>query len=344
MNVDPSFPHSSDPFARDGARDGAQARKPPRGGRRIWSGTREVIAYGMPASVWRDLYYWALKVSWPVFFASLAALFVVNNTLFALLYQLGAAPIANQSPPGFAGAFFFSVETLATVGYGDMHPQTVYAHVVATLEIFVGMSGIALSTGLVFARFARPRAKIMFARHAIVRPLNGRMTLMVRAANARQNVIAEARAKMRLMRRERSSDGYSLMKIHDLKLVRSEHPIFLLGWNMMHVIDESSPLFGETPESLAERSAMLLVTIEGSDETTAQVMQARHAWEHGDIRWHHRYVDLMSDVDGMTHIDYTRFNDVEPVEPPAADVPGVATSGVATPCAKPPGEGDARPV
>lgn len=180
------------------------------------------------------------------------------------------------------------------------------------------MSGIALSTGLVFARFARPRAKIMFARHAIVRPFNGRMTLMVRAANARQNVIAEARAKMRLMRRERSSEGYSLMKIHDLKLVRNEHPIFLLGWNMMHVIDESSPLFGETPESLAEGRAMLLVMIEGSDETTAQVMQARHAWEHDDIRWHHRYVDLMSDVDGMTHIDYTRFNDTEPVEPPGA--------------------------
>lgn len=333
MNVDPFSPHSSDSFAQAAS----PARKPPRGGRRIWSGTREVIAYGMPASVWRDLYYWALKVSWPVFFASLAALFVVDNTLFALLYQLGDAPIANQSPPGFVGAFFFSVETLATVGYGDMHPQTVYAHAIATLEIFVGMSGIALSTGLVFARFARPRAKIMFARHAIVRAFNGRMTLMVRAANARQNVIAEARAKMRLMRRERSSEGYSLMKIHDLKLVRNEHPIFLLGWNMMHVIDESSPLFGETPESLAEGRAMLLVMIEGSDETTAQVMQARHAWEHDDIRWHHRYVDLMSDVDGMTHIDYTRFNDTEPVEPPGAAPDAQAFAAK-------PGEGDARPV
>ncbi|AJX32400.1 ion channel [Burkholderia oklahomensis] len=348
MNVDSSSPHPPE----HPAGSGSGARKPPRGGRRIWSGTRDVIAYGMPASVWRDLYYWALKVSWPVFFASLAALFVVNNTLFALLYLLGDAPIANQSPPGFAGAFFFSVETLATVGYGDMHPQTVYAHAVATLEIFVGMSGIALSTGLVFARFARPRAKIMFARHAIVRPFNGRMTLMVRAANARQNVIAEARAKLRLMRRELSSEGYSLLKIHDLKLVRSEHPIFLLGWNLMHVIDESSPLFGETAESLAERRALLLVMIEGSDETTTQMMQARHAWEHGDIRWHHRYVDLMSEVDGMTHIDYTRFNDVEPIEPQpaaeareapeAAEAPGTACApGMPT---TPPAEGGAYPV
>ncbi|WP_407655431.1 ion channel [Burkholderia alba] len=296
-------------------------RPRPTRGRRIWSGTRYVTAYGLSAPGWRDLYYWALKVSWPVFFASLALLFLVNNAVFATLYQLGRGAIANQSPPGFAGAFFFSVETLATVGYGDMHPQTVYAHLVATFEIFVGMSGIALSTGLVFARFARPRAKILFARHAVVRPLNGRMTLMVRAANARQNVIAEARAKLRLMRREGTPEGYGMLKIHDLKLVRSEHPIFLLGWNLMHVIDEASPLHGATPESLAACSALVMVMIEGSDETTAQVMQARHAWEHDQISWNHRYVDLMSEVDGMTHIDYSRFNDVEPLEPlPAAEV------------------------
>ncbi|WP_431820656.1 ion channel [Burkholderia sp. F1] len=288
---------------------------PPRGrGRKIWSGTRHVIAYGMPPLGWRDLYHRALTVSWPVFFLSLAMLFLLINGGFATLYMLGNTPIANQSPAGFGGAFFFSVETLATVGYGDMHPQTVYAHVVATLEIFVGMSGIALATGLVFARFSRPRAKILFARYAIVRPLNGRLTVMVRVANARQNVIAEARAKLRLMRVEGTHEGYTLRKIHDLPLVRSEHPIFLLGWNLMHVIDESSPLFGESAESLAARDASLLITIEGSDETTSQVMLARHSWEHGEIRWFHRYVDLMHDEGGITHIDYTHFHEVVPVD------------------------------
>ncbi|KUZ70125.1 Inward rectifier potassium channel [Burkholderia ubonensis] len=296
MNVDPFASH-------------------PRGrGRKIWSGTRHVIAYGMPPLGWRDLYHRALTVSWPVFFLSLAVLFLLINSGFATLYMLGSEPIANQSPAGFGGAFFFSVETLATVGYGDMHPQTVYAHVVATLEIFVGMSGIALATGLVFARFSRPRAKILFARYAIVRPLNGRMTVMVRVANARQNVIAEARAKLRLMRVEDSHEGYTLRKIHDLPLVRSEHPIFLLGWNLMHVIDESSPLFGESAESLAARDASLLITIEGSDETTSQVMQARHSWEHGEIRWFHRYVDLMHEEGGITHIDYTHFHEIVPID------------------------------
>lgn len=279
-------------------------------------GAREIMVHGMPAPGWRDLYHSALTMRWPTFFASLAGLFLLLNALFACLYQLGNAPIANQFPHGFGGAFFFSVETLATVGYGDMHPQTLYAHFVATFEIFVGMSGIALATGLVFARFSRPRAKIMFAREVVVHPIEGRATLMARAANARQNVIAEAGAKLRLMRLETSSDGYTARRIYDLKLVRDQHPIFMLGWNLMHVIDESSPLYGETPESLARQRALLLVMIEGSDESTAQTMQARHSWSDAEIRWQHRYVDLLYEEDGVSHIDYTHFHDIEPYDGP----------------------------
>jgi inward rectifier potassium channel len=254
-------------------------------------------------------------MNWPTFFASLAALFLVLNTTFASLYMLGDAPIANQYPHGFGGAFFFSVETLATVGYGDMHPQTVYGHLVATLEIFVGMSGIALATGLVFARFSRPRAQIMFARYAVVHPVEGRTTLMVRAANARQNVIAEARARLRLMRIETTSEGYRIRRIRDLTLVRDQHPLFVFGWNLMHVIDETSPLFGETAESLAKQDAELLITIEGSDENTAQTMQARYSWQSSDIRWQHWYVDVIREEGGVSHVDYTHFDDVLPFEP-----------------------------
>lgn len=286
--------------------------------RKLWSGTQHVIAHGMPPLGWRDIYHRALEVNWPTFFALLAGLFFMLNTVFAGLYSLGTASIANQSPPGFVGAFFFSVETLATVGYGDMHPQTLYAHCIATLEIFVGMSGIALATGLVFARFSRPRAKIMFVRNPIVRTLNGKPTLMVRAANARQNVIAEATAKLRLLQDERSPEGYTLYKIRDLTLVRSEHPIFLLGWILMHVIDETSPLFGATAASLAAGDALLLLTIGGSDETAAQTLLARHSWRHDEIRWGHRYVDLMHDEGNVTHVDYANFHETVPVDEPAA--------------------------
>lgn len=292
---------------------------PARAGRRldrkIRARSHTVIAHGLPLRVWQDLYHRALTISWPVFFSSLAFVFLVLNSIFASLYEFGGSAIANQNPKGFAGAFFFSVETLATVGYGDMHPQTLYGHLVATLEIFVGMSGIALATGLIFARFSRPRAKIMFSRFAIVRPIDGQTTLMVRTANARQNVIVEARARLRLMRVERSTEGYVLRKIYDLKLVRDQQPMFYLGWNLMHVIDESSPLFGETPESLDAQDASLLLTIEGSDENTSQTMQARFSWPADDIRWQHRFVDLIREVNGVSHIDYSHFDDVEPLQP-----------------------------
>jgi inward rectifier potassium channel len=294
------------------------SREPADAPRKLRIGKREIMVHGMPSVGWRDIYHRALTISWPAFFASLAALFLLLNALFACIYQLGHAPIANQFPAGFGGAFFFSVETLATVGYGDMHPQTLYAHIVATLEICIGMSGIALSTGLIFARFSRPRAKIMFAREVVVHPIDGRTTLMARAANARQNVIAEAAAKLRLLRVETTSDGYTARRIHDLKLVRDQHPIFTLGWNLMHVIDETSPLYGETPESLARQGASLLVVIVGSDESTAQTLQARYSWSDGEIRWRHRYVDMMFDVDGVSHMDYSRFHEVEPYVGPAA--------------------------
>ena len=296
-----------------------QAEPPGRAARRgaprkLRLGSREVLVYGMPVRTWGDFYHSALTMRWPTFFASLAGVFMLLNGVFACLYLLGTAPIAHQYPDGFLGAFFFSVETLATVGYGDMHPQTIYAHIVATFEIFVGMSGVALATGLVFARFSRPRAMIMFARNVVVHPIEGRMTLMVRAANARQNVIAEAGAKLRLIRIETSSDGYRLRRIHDLKLVRDQHPLFTLGWNLMHVIDESSPLYGVTPEMLASQHATLHVVIEGSDESTAQIMQARYSWSDRHIRWQHRYVDLMSDADGVSTMDYTHFHDVVPFD------------------------------
>lgn len=299
---------ASDALTQPAAPKSTRAR--PRGARKVRIGSRDVFVYGMPVQTWRDFYHFALTMRWPTFFASLAALFLVLNALFACLYQLGTAPIANQFPHGFMGAFFFSVETLATVGYGDMHPQTVYAHLVATLEIFVGMSGVALATGLVFARFSRPRAMIWFARQAVVHPLEGQMTLMVRAANARQNVIAEAYAKLRLIRIETTSDGYTARRIYDLDLVRAEHPLFTLSWNLMHVIDESSPLYGASAESLARQNASLHVVIEGSDESTAQTMQARHIWTDAEIRWHYRYVDLMTDTDGTSVMDYTHFHDV----------------------------------
>lgn len=283
--------------------------------RTIQIGGRAFVSHGLMRRFWDDIYHVALTIRWPTFFGLAATVFVVLNTLFASLYQLGDHAIANQFPLGFGGAFFFSVETLATVGYGDMHPQTVYGHIVATAEIFIGMLSIALVTGLVFARFSRPRAKMIFADHPVIRRIHGKPTLMVRAANARQNVIAEASAKLHLLLREASPEGFRLRRIHDLQLLRDRHPVFSLSWSLMHVIDETSPLHGLSPEQLADTEAMLMLSIEGIDETTAQSMLARRQWSYREWRWNHRYVDLVHDDDrGVSHIDYGVFHHVLPVD------------------------------
>ncbi len=276
---------------------------------------RDFVSQGLSPRFWDDIYHRALTVSWPVFFALIGATFLLLNTIFAFVYQLGDASIANQFPRGFGGAFFFSVETLSTVGYGDMHPQTVYSHIVATVEIFTGMVSIAVVTGLIFSRFSRPRAKIVFANHPVIRPIDGQQTLMIRAANTRQNIIAEASAQLHVLRLETSPEGFRLRKIHDLKLVRDRHPIFMLSWNLMHVIDESSPLFGESLESIEARQSAFLLTIQGIDETTAQSILARQQWSYRELRWNHRYIDLVNeDAAGVNIIDYAVFHEVRPLE------------------------------
>jgi inward rectifier potassium channel len=143
----------------------------------------------------------------------------------------------------------------------------------------------------------------------------------VRAANARQNVIAEARAKLRMMRLDTTAEGFTLRKLYDLTLVRDQHPVFKLGWVLMHVIDENSPLFGESAETLKGSDASLLLTLEGVDESTSQTMQARYTWPCVQIRWQHRFVDLMREEGGVSHIDYSHFDEVVPLEPTAGGAP-----------------------
>jgi inward rectifier potassium channel len=282
--------------------------------RRVMLGDRPVLTQGLPRRFWQDLYHLSLTISWPLMFATLAALFLALNALFGSLYALAPGCIANLNPPGFLGAFFFSVETSATVGFGDMHPQTLYGHTVASIEIFASIISIALTTGVMFARFSTPRARILFARYAVVRPIDGRPTLMLRAANARQNVIVEASAHLRVIRDDISSEGYQFRRILDLPLVREQNPAFVLGWTLMHVIDETSPLAGETHDSLTAADGILILTMTGIDETTGQDVTARMLYPAQAVRWNHGFRDILgSDEDGNDLVDYTRFHDVDPL-------------------------------
>jgi inward rectifier potassium channel len=276
-------------------------------------GDREVEARGLAGGFWSDLYYRSMTVSWPGFFASAAAIFIVLNTGFAFVFALGDRPIANAVPGRFLDLMYFSIETLATVGYGDMHPQSDYGHLVATVEIFTGMSFLAVMTGLVFARFSRPRARFVFARFPIVAQHEGQPTLMIRVANARHNTISGATARLWLIRGERTAEGQFFRRYYELELRRGENPVFALSWTLFHTVDQDSPLYGAKPDDLAQADALLVLTISGLDENSAQQLNARQSYSQTHIRWGHRYADIASSTDdGRLLLDYGKFHDVIP--------------------------------
>jgi len=276
-------------------------------------GTREMESHGAPGGFWTDLYHRSMTVHWPGFFGSAALIFIALNTVFGFLFWLGKDPIANVSPelPLPLSLFYFSIETLATVGYGDMHPQTNYGHLIATIEIFTGMSFLAVMTGLIFARFSRPRARFVFADYPVVAAHQGQPTLMMRVANARNNTMSQATARLWLVRLEYTAEGHQLRRFHELKLERQEHPMFALSWTLLHKIDENSALFEVTTEELDKTDAALVLNISGVDDSSSQSLHARKLYYHTDIRWQHRYQDITSvSQQGRLLIDYGKFHDV----------------------------------
>ncbi|HEY2242705.1 MAG TPA: ion channel [Xanthobacteraceae bacterium] len=274
---------------------------------------REIETRGLADGFWTDLYHRSMTVYWPTFFGTAAAIFVFLNTVFAFLYWLGNEPIANVAGNEPLGFFYFSVETLATVGYGDMHPQTHYGHFIATIEIFTGMSFLAVMTGLIFARFSRPRARFIFAKNPVVTIHQGQPTLMIRIANERNNTISQATARLWLLLLETTLEGVEYRRYHELLLDRREHPMFMLTWSIFHVIDETSPLYRMTPADLAAADAALTLNVSGVDDNSAQYLYARKLYNHQDIRWKHRYRDITSfSEQGKMVIDYSVFHEIMP--------------------------------
>lgn len=293
---------------------GSSRRSQPSRPRRVNIAGRDFVMHGREHRAWQDLYHFCMTVSWPKFFATWAALFVVFNLAWAYLYAAVPGSVENVDPPGYLGAFFFSVETLATVGYGHMHPGNLYGHILASAEIFIGLTSLALVTGVMFARFSRPTARFVFSEQGVVRPMDGQPVLMLRAANARSNIVMEATAQLRMLRRAVNAEGYAMQRVYDLKLVRDQQPLFALGWNMMHVIDETSPLHGETEESLVASGAAFNLTLSGTDETTGQVLMARKGYPATAIRWNHSFRDIATkDPDGTEHFDIRKIHEVEPL-------------------------------
>jgi len=256
-----------------------------------------------------DLYHRLLTMPWTGFFALLAAAYVAFNAIFALLYRLQDGSIA-ESGRSFANAFFFSVQTMATIGYGEMHPATLYANVLVTIEVLLGLLGFALGTGVIFARISRPTARVMFSRAAVITDFDGVPTLMFRVANQRLNRILEAHVTVSLVRNELAAEGVAMRRFYELPVARERSPLFVLTWTVMHAIDKTSPLHGATQETLKAQGAELIVTLRGLDETFAQTIHARHNYLAEEILWQRRLVDIIGTTpDGRLSVDYSRFHD-----------------------------------
>lgn len=279
------------------------------------NGQFEIMGLGVWHSYWRDPYHLLLTIPWTGFLILIVCSYLMTNTLFAFAFLAGGNCIANARPGSFSDNFFFSVQTLATIGYGSMYPKTLYANIVVIVEVMVGLVAIAMMTGLSYARFSQPIARVLFSRVALVLPYNGVPTLTFRTANQRLNIILEAQMRAYLMRDEVTMEGQFIRRIHDLKLLRDETPGFALTWLAMHVVDKSSPFYGVTPESLIQTNAMLVVSLSGIDETVNQTVHARYTYGSDEILWNYQFVDIIHHTDdGHRYIDYNHFHDIVPLK------------------------------
>ena len=280
-------------------------------------GTIAVRPLGVPRRPGSDAYHRLMQLRWRWLITLFALVFLVFNLFFAWLYWLdpGGLVVAHEvdaavSP--FWRDFFFSVDTVATIGYGNIYPVSIYCQIIGVIEITLGIIYFALATGIAFARFSRPTARILFSDVLAVRTIDGVPMLMLRAANQRHNLIYAAQVRVSLIRDDMFG-GVSMRRFHDLPLIRDNNPVFALTWTVLHRIDDDSPLQILIGDPEAGRDMDIVVVLSGVDEISGQPIHARWAYTPRDIQWDSRFADILGlDDKGIRTIDYSRFHNVEP--------------------------------
>lgn len=289
---------------------------------RFGAGQR-VLAVGLRRAPLADLYHSLITWSWARLFASMGVAYVAVISAFALVYlALGDGAIEHARLESFEDAFFFSFQTMATIGYGHMVPKSTAANLVSVVQVMIGLAGTAVSTGLVFAKFARPTARVLFSRVAVVTAFDGQPALLFRVANERANQIVEAQLNVALLLDEVTAEGEHVRRAYDLALRRDRSLLFSLTWLAVHPIGPGSPLHGLTAARLRAGAATLIVSLTGLDEHLGQLVHARHVYAADEILFGQRFVDVIEVLpDGGRLIDYRRFHEVTPegITPRAAE-------------------------
>jgi inward rectifier potassium channel len=261
-----------------------------------------------------DLYHYLLTSSWTALLGFVLIAYVIANLAFASIYFLDGS-VAGARPGSFADMFFFSVQTMATIGYGKMTPVSFLANALVSLEALFGLVGLALMTGMMFAKFSLPSARVRFSRYAVISRRDGLPSLMFRMANMRANRIVEAQIHVVFARNENTPEGEQLRRFYDLPTTRNRSALFALTWTAVHPLVEGSPMAGQTAESLQAMGAEVIVSLTGLDETFSQTVHARKSYRPAEIHWGARLSDIMTlNPDGTASLDYSRFDEIVPTE------------------------------
>ncbi len=283
----------------------------------VRAGRTEFLKINAARRDWRDTYHWILSLSWPWFVVFLLCVYLLINLLFAAAYAFGGPCIGEMTPGSFPAAFFFSIETLATVGYGHMYPANLYGHVVVTLEIMTGMFWLAVITGLIFVRFSRPTARILFSDSIVIGNFDGQLALMFRVANLRHTSMVEAEFRMVFSRDELVREGNEVRRFYELNLFPERMITFPAALVIRHTIDEQSPLFGATLATLEASDAFFIASINSIETVIPASVQSQQDYSWEDIRFGERFVDIYEeDEKGRLRVDYARLHETEPVPIP----------------------------
>src|SRR6266446_202853 len=283
---------------------------------RVRSGQFEFVKLNAEKFDWRDTYHLILTLSWPGFAGIVFGIYFLINVLFAALYVLDPHAIAEMAPGSFLAAFFFSVETLATVGYGHLYPETFYGHLIAMLEIMVGMFGLAVITGLIFVRFSRPTARMHFSKVAVIAPFDGVPNLMIRVANLRHQAMVEPEFRMLLLRSTVTAEGEEVRRFRSLKLEFDRLIAFPAVLTVRHRIDEESPLFGMTPEDFQQQDIHIVASIVGVDTVIVAPVQSFGDYNYDQIEWNRRFVEIYAqNEEGQWTVDYAGIDETEDIAP-----------------------------
>lgn len=278
----------------------------------------DVVVVGAKPHPLRDLYHYFLRMGWTRILLGIAAAFLAINALFALGY-LATGGVAGAQRGSFRDAFFFSVQTMGTIGYGAMYPLSTAANVLVVAESVVSLIVTALATGVVFARFSRTSGELVFSRQAVISPMDGVPTLAFRIGNDRASTIYEARVSVTAIRTERTAEGVLFYRIYELPLVRDRSQVLERSFMVMHRLDAASPLRGAAPDVPTKDELELTVSVVGTDDTSLQPVHARHRYEMKDVVWGARLADILSELpDGRLTLDVRKFHDTLPTEPTPA--------------------------